>query len=585
MRLKHHKIFDHIPLVQTLQNYNLKMLEKDALAGVNVALLAFPQGLAFALIAGLPVQYGVFGAAIAAVIGSVVSSTRYISLGPTNATAVMLLGAFISLNASEQMMLTLLPMILVLVGLFLIAAYTIRAASLIQYVSRSVITGYITAAAFLIVVNQLKHVLGFSIEREGATFSDILIRTVWHLPQTHGATLAFSILVLGVYILLKKWIPKLPVVALTLIIAALFGNLWNGFASLPQRLAMFPSFTVEDWSLSLPDWNFETISHLGSIALALAFLCLLEGVSIAKSLAARSGDDIDPNREMLSIGLANLACGLFSGMPASGSLTRSTLNWSSGAVTSISNLVNGVLCVLGATLLGPMIQYIPKAALAVIVIRIGISLIHWDHIRVMVKTTSMDRAVFIGTFLSALVFRLDTAIFFGTGLSVLMFLRRAAMPELVEYSFGSNGLLTALGKDQERNHPGISIVHVEGNLFFGAAELFRNQMRRIFVDPNLKVVVLKMRNALHLDATTALALRELANYMHDLDRHLLVCEIRPEVKGIFESAGLIETIQEPNIFPDDPRNPLKSTARAVARARELIGAPKVEVSILAEEPS
>ncbi|PIE89832.1 MAG: sulfate permease [Acidobacteria bacterium] len=569
------------PFVSSFEGYRFSSFQSDLRAGINVALLAFPQAMAYALIAGLPIQYGIFGAAIASVLGALFSSSRFVVLGPTNATAVMLMGAFISLTIPEEEKLTMLPLILVMTGMFLIVAYTIKAANLIQYVSRSVVTGYITAAALLIISNQVKNVLGFQFDGRASTFMDICYWTIIGLPKTHWPSLVLSFLTAGLYWALTKWLKFLPNVAITLLVMSLVCFGFNSMLDSQMQIATFAAFQASDWKLTLPRFDLALISQLGSLSMALAFLSVLEGTSIGKSLAARAGASIDVNREMLSIGIANIGCGLLSGMPASGSLIRSMLNFSSKAATSLSILINGVICGLGAILIGPYLSYIPKATLAALVIFLGISLINSHSIRIMLKTTRRDQIVFSATFLAALIFRLDTAIFFGTGLSIVLFLRKAAMPELVEYSYSGNGMLTELKQGQERAHPEISIVHVEGNLFFGAAELFRDQMRRICMEKDLKVVILKMRNALHLDATAALALEELIRYMNDRGRHLLISEIKSDVYRVFKASGILEVIREENIFRDDVDNPMLSTARAAKRAKELVDDDKAKVTIFA----
>ena len=573
------------PFLQSLKGYNRSIFQKDFNAGLNVALLAFPQGMAFALIAGLPIQYGIFGTAVAAVLGPLFSSGRFISLGPTNATSVMLMGAFTSMAVTHEQSLIMLPVLLLMVGIFLIAAYFIKAANLIQYVSTSVVTGYITAAAFLIIVNQLKNALGFQFDEPATTFYAIFERTIEGLPKTQWTSLALGLFTALVFFVLNKKFKFLPNVAITLLLMSVLGYGINTWVGPSLRVATFPAFNAGDWKLTFPSISLELISTLGSVAMALSFLSVLEGISIGKSLAARSGETIDPNKEMLSIGIANIGCALFSGMPASGSLTRSTLNWTSKAATPVSSILNGSICALGAILLGPYIRFIPKASLAVLVIFIGVSLVHVRHIRIMLQTTQRDRIVFMVTVVAALIFRLDTAIFMGTGLSIILFLRKAAMPELVEYDYGENGQLTELSHGHMRTNPEVSIVHVEGNLFFGAAELFRNQMRRICMEPNLKVVILKMRNALHLDATAALALEELIHYMDDHGRLLLISEIKPDVLRIFKASRILEVVKEENLFLDDPENPMLSTARAAKRARDVVGGSGGKVSIFAQEGS
>ncbi len=282
------------------------------------------------------------------------------------------------------------------------------------------------------------------------------------------------------------------------------------------------------------------------------------------------------------MGMANIGCAFFSGMPASGSLTRSQLNDNSGAATPLSSLFNGLLVAAGALALGGSIRFIPQPVLAVLVICIGVSLFHRDQIRVVTSATKSDATVFFVTLVAALLFKLDTAIYFGVATSILLFLRKAAMPELVEYAFTEEGQLTQLEPDKERAMPEISIVHVEGDLFFGAAELFRDQMRRICADPNLKVVILKMRNARHLDASSVLALGELLRYMQDHHRVLLVSEVREDAMQIFRSSGMVALLGEENILPDEPTNPTLATAKALKRAVAILGTKDADISIYAK---
>jgi SulP family sulfate permease len=306
---------------------------------------------------------------------------------------------------------------------------------------------------------------------------------------------------------------------------------------------------------------------------------VLEGTSIGKSLASRAGQKLDSNQEMLGMGLANIGCALYQGMPASGSLTRSQLNWNSGAATPLASIISGLLCAIGAYALGPYIKYIPVSVLGVLVIAIGLSLINRHVLRVVWNATGSDRIVFITTFAAALLIRLDFAIILGTGTSVLLFLRKAAQPELTEFSPDGEGQLAPAGSGSPSSAPEISIVHVEGDLFFGASELFRDQMRRVCEKPALKVVLLKMRNAYHLDATSVLALEELVRYMREQDRTLLVSEVRKDAVRIFKNSGLIDIIGRENIFPDNPSNPTLATAKALKHAMQFMGTRDADVHI------
>jgi SulP family sulfate permease len=574
----------YFPLRGSLRHYTREAASGDLRAGLNVALLAFPQGMAYAAIAGMPIQYGIYGSAIAALLGPLLAGSRFIILGPTNATSVLIFASFLSMGITDAATKAyLLPLIVFLSGTFLILGAFLKVANLIQYISRSVVTGYITAAAFYIIINQLAKVLGYSLELpQGSTVLTVLYLTLVEIGATHWPTLLVSITTFAVFRLLDCRFSKLPNVAITLIIMSAVATglnqllLANGWATPVGTLnAVDPS----QWTFSLPPLRGDLISQLSSVALVVAFLSVLEGTSIGKSLASRAGQKLDSNQEMLGMGLANIGCALYQGMPASGSLTRSQLNWNSGAKTPLASMIAGLLCAIGAYTVGPFTHYIPTSVLAVLVITIGLSLINRHVLRIVWNATGSDRLVFLVTFLSAFFIRLDFAIVLGTAVSVLLFLRKAAQPELTEYAPDQEGQMKPLQKKEKKEEAEISIVHVEGDLFFGASELFRDQLRRVCEQESLKIVILKMRNAYHLDATSVLALEELIRYMQERGRHLLITEVRKDAIRIFRNSGLIDIIGRENIFPDRPSNPTFATARALRRATALLGDTEADVRI------
>lgn len=573
---REYNTLDFFPLRRSLAGYRPNMLSGDVRAGLNVALLAFPQGMAYALIAGLPIQYGIYGSAIAAMVAPVFAKTKYITMGPTNATSVMLLSAFASLGILGEEKLEMVPLFILLVGFFILLGAYFKVANFIQYISRSVITGYITAAALLIITNQIPKTLGLEMQGKGATFFDSLNYMVQAIDTIDSHTVVVSICTAGLYIILNRKFKTLPNVAICLVAASCITALIYGHES---RIVFLTGIDAAHWSFQAPRITLDDINLLASPALAIALLCVLEGVSIGKSLAAKTGERLDANQAMYSIGMANVGCAFFSGMPASGSLTRSTLSSSSGGQTVLASYISGVVVFIGAFLLGPYTAYIPQCTLAVMVITIGISLINKHAIRVVMRTTKSDAAVFLVTFCSGAIFPLDTAIYIGVGTSIILFLKKVARPEMVEYAFNDEGQLAQTGETIGRNIPEISIVHVEGELFFGAAELFQDQMRRICEDPNLKIVVLKMRNAHNMDATGVMALDELTRYMNEMGRYLIMSEVKADLAQVLRNSGLYDYIEARNIFTDDPSNPTLSTAHALKRAKERLGNTQASVSI------
>ncbi len=572
-----------LPIRGSFSGYNSKGFRSDAAAGINVALLAFPQGMAYAAIADLPIQFGIVSGAVAALVAPLFAGSRHTILGPTNATAFMLFSSFAIFAGPEKLF--YLPMLVLFVGSLLVIGALTRVAELIQFISRSVIVGYITGAAVLIIANQMRHVLGieldFSSQSGAKTFFTILQATIAEVPNTKWQPVVISVGTFLVYLLLNRFLPKLPVFALALVCSA------GGYALLSRymgwEVSTFQAFSLEDLIPRMPTFSangfFSDISLLIGTAFSIAFLAALENSVMSKTLASRAGDRPDVNQDMLSVGMANLAASVTGGMPASGSLTRSALNFSSGAASRLSSIISGLLCIVGLMVLGNAMAYVPKCALATLVMCIAASVINRHHIRISLFTTPQDALVLITTFISAMLLPLNVAIFLGVGISIMLYLRMASKPILAEYEFSEAGELREAGEKKERPLPAISIVHVEGDLFFGAAELFRTQIQKTSLDPDLRVIILRLKNARHLDATSVVALEELVQFLNAHDRHVIVSGASKSVYRVLKNAGTAAIIGRENIFLNNRQNPNMSTRNALKRAQELLGTTKADIRI------
>jgi sulfate permease, SulP family len=568
---------DWFPLGRTLRNYSWAKARADARAAFNVALLDFPQGMAYALLVGLPVQFGIFCSALASLTGPLLASSRFVMLGPTNSTAVMLLSAFLTLGYNPQEAVSAMPVLLLLVSAFMVAGAFLRVASITAYISRSVVTGYITAAACLIIVNQLKTALGMTVPRAG-TFLESAIHLVSGLGTVNLPSAGISVLTAVIFLLVRRFGRGLPVVAITLVLVSGVAAVFSAFGAGVETLS---SVEFSGWPLSLPAPQWEDFNELANAALAVAFLSLIESSSIAKTLAAQAGDRIDMNQQMLSMGAANLACAFGSGMAVSGSLTRSMLNYRSGARTPVASMMSGSILVAALVVFGGLIRFIPQASLAVMVIIVGISLINLPQIGVMLRTTKSDAAVFLSTLIGGLVFPLDTAIYLGAVLSIALFVRKAARPELREIAFDETGNLT--DRVSRTARPEVAIVHVEGDLFFASSDLFLEQARRLAESSIRRVIILRLRNARHLDASAALAIRDFIRFARTRGSEVLVSGARPSIEQIFVRSGLMAELGRDNFFLRDPDNPNVSTRGALKKAREIIGADSADITIFAAE--
>lgn len=572
-----------LPIRRGFRGYDTASLRADSAAGLNVALLAFPQGMAYAVIADLPIQFGIVSGAIASLVAPIFSGSRHTILGPTNATAFMLFSSFAAFSTPDRLF--YLPMLVLFVGILLTIGALFRVAELVQYVSRSVVVGYITGAAVLIIANQIRHVLGVELPATHSTgpktFFTILQGTFSELHHTQWQPAALGAATFVVWLLLQKKLPRLPVFAITLlVISSLYALLHRYFG---WEVSTFEAFSLSDLKPGLPEISprgfFTDVSRLIGLAFSIAFLAALENSVMSKTLASRVGDRPDVNQDMLSVGMANLAASVTGGMPASGSLTRSALNFASGAVSRLSSIISGLLCIVGLLVLGDCMKHVPKSALAMLVMCIAASVINRHHIRISLYATSSDAAVLITTFVAALLMPLNVAIFLGVGISIMLYLRAASRPYLTEYEFSEQGELREAGEKRARPMPAISIVHVEGDLFFGASELFRTQIQKTSLDPDLKVIILRLKNARHLDATSVVALEELVSFLNARDRNVIISGATKEVYRVLKNAGSVRLIGRENIFLNNPRNPNLSTRNALKRAQEILGTTKADVRI------
>ena len=591
-----------LPHIGPISKYSGAKLGADIRAAGNVTLLALPQAIAYAAIAGLDVIYGLVSAAIAAMIAPFFASSRYNVLGPTNATAFMLF-SFFSVNSTLQSRIPeLLPLLVLLIALCSLIGAVLKVADLLQYVSRSVLVGYMAGAAVLIIGNQLKPLLGLDAyvnSEKTATFFGLVAELVISLVHTNWVPLVIGSVTFLIYYAFRRWKKTWPAFSIALVLgSAIFGPLIHFNVGPFTGQATFTTFGFAELIPTMPtllrDGIFDDISALLGIALAIAFLASLENTLMAKSIASQTGDRLDSNQDMLSVGYANLGSALAGGMPASGSLTRSSLNFHSGAATKAAPVYTGIFTLILVVLIAwsgetglNLIDYIPRAALAVLIIAISFSLINIRQIRICLRSTGDDALVIVLTFLATLLAPLHVAIFIGVAISITLFLRKASKPFLTEYEFNETGELREREGKRARPIPAISIVHVEGDLFFGASELFRTQVQHIVADPAIKVIILRLKNARHLDATSVMALEDLASFMRRNSLHLLISGATKDVYKVLKRSGILETLQqganrtqgESNIFLTMPSNPNISTRDALRRAQQLLGTKEADVRI------
>ncbi len=573
---------DLFPLRHWLRGYTRAQARDDAQAAINVALLDLPMVMAYALVAGLPVKNGLYCAVTSTILGPIWASSRFIILGPSNATAVLLMSTLAALSMTPEDALVAVPVLVLLVGFFLTLGALLRLDSLVQFISHSVVTGYITAAAFLIVINQIPSALGLHTPKAANLVAGVRALAD-NLQFADAPSAGIAVATIALCLGLKRWAPKtLPNVALTIIlIAALTAAVgaWAVSHGILWHPEMLPALTPGAWHPTLPAFDLQRLHQLANGALAIAFMAMMESTAISKALATLAGERVNTNQQMLSLGLVNLANAFTGGMPASGSPTRSTFTAGTTAGTPMVSMFSGLIVLVIIVTLGRFLAFVPHPALAALIILVGLSLIHGQQIQLILRTTKSDAAVFLITFLGGLTYGLDSGIYLGTAASIVLFLKKVSAPQLVEIAFNDKGELTERDTGSASETPEISIVHVEGELFFGASELFYEQARLLVESHRHKIIILRMRNARHLDATCALALRDLIRLARTRGSDVLVSGASADLERVFRNSGLMDTLGEKNFHRIVPHNPNISTRNALKRAQEILGTPKADITI------
>jgi SulP family sulfate permease len=562
------------PFAGVLRAMDGPTFRADLVAGLNVALLAFPMSMAFAMKAGLPIWCGLVGCGVAAAVAPLFSGSANLSAGPTNASAALLLGSFATLGAiTPELRASALPTLVLMTGVFLLLASWLRLSGFADFVPRTVISAYIAAAALRVIALQLPTALGMPGDHAGDSLPEVL----WHAARMGRALinpeLGLALITAVAYFLLRPRYGAGKAI-LGAVMVATFGailaqNLAHAQGARADLVGYVGQAAQAGAALHLPDFSARTLSTLFSPALALAVLVVIEGTANARASALKTGRPSDLHQEVYGLGMANLVCAFTGGMAASGSISRSALNVASGARTALASLLCGVF-ILGALFLArPVVAIVPLSTLAILVILAEIELANLSAVKLILKSGAQDRTVFLATFATALLAPLDVAIFLGTAVAVAFYLRQTSTPEVVEYDFSESGEILERPKGQATT--GISILHVEGSLHFGATQAFHEHLRRASSDPNLKVLVLKFREALHLDANGVLLLRDLAETLKSDGRHLILCEAKADTMRIIVNAGLDRAVGPENVFPFDEAKPNLALAQAVRRARDLAG--------------
>jgi SulP family sulfate permease len=488
-----------------LPDINRHSLRADAVAALTGAILVVPQGVAFAAIAGMPPQYGLYAAMVPTIVAALFGSSRHLMSGPTTAASIVIYSALSGLaTPGSPEYVTLAITLTFLVGLFEMILGLARMGVLVNFISHSVILGFTAGAALLIATSQLKHFFGVDVPRN----LNIMERVTLFMDKIDEINL-YAALVGGVTLVtgltLRRINRHLPYMLIALATGSALAILLTQISGVETHISFVGALPAALPPLSIPDLSIETVKELAPAVLATTLFALTEAVSIGRSLAVRSGQRLDGNREFIGQGLSNLSGSFFSAYVATGSFNRSGVNYDAGARTPLAAVFAGLILMALIFPVAPLTDWLPKAAMAGLLFMVAWGLIDFHHIVRVARTSRSELAVLILTFLATLFLELEFAILLGVLASFVVYLRRTSQPGLSSQAPNpadpKRRFATAAGRQE---CPQLSIQRIDGSLWFGAVDYvsdrFREQRKR---NPGQKHLMLLANSVNFVDVAGA----------------------------------------------------------------------------------
>lgn len=524
---------------RVLRNFSLTNLRADFLAGVTVAIILLPQAIAYALIGELPPAAGLFSAIVGAIVAALWGSSHHLQTGPTNALSLLVLSALLPIAVpNSPQFLAAAGLMAVMVGVFQVLMGVARMGILVNFVSDAVIVGFTAGAGILIGVGQLRHLFGLEATGRGlvATLQGIAV----NLPETHLPTLLLGVSAIVVILLLRRLAPKLPSTLISLIVttaAVYFLGLHRAGVSvigeLPTRLPPLAD---------LPLFNLDLIAQLSTGALAAAAIGLIQTVAIARSLATQTGQRLDSNQEFVGQGLANIACGFFSGYTSAGSFGRSAVNLEAGARSPLAALFSGVLVAVAMLTLAPFAAFLPRAALAGVLLLVAYGLVDRKEMARIWRGARGDAVIMWVTLVGTLFLPIEFAVLAGILMSLGYYILRTSSPQVhavvPDEKFGH-----LMERPDRSQCPQLGILDIHGDLYFGAVNHIENKIHEhVSRNPSQRFLLLRMHGVNHCDFSGIRMLENLVSSYRGRNGDVYMTRVRSTVLRLMQDTHFDELL-------------------------------------------
>jgi SulP family sulfate permease len=526
-----------IPAVGWFKNYKLSNLKSDLTAGTIVAILLVPQGMAYAMLAGLPPVMGLYASTLPLILYALFGSSRHLAVGPV-AMISLLVFTGVSLHAEpgSQHYIRLVLLLSLMVGAFQVLLGFLGAGFFINFVSHAVISGFSSAAAIIIGLSQLGHLLGIKLSVHHSVFQ-LLWEAMKRIGEVHLITMGMGLTSILLLIFLKKWAPRLPapllMVAGSITLTYLLRLDQSGVIIVGDIPRGLPSFIF-------PTMSLEAINLLLPVAMTILFVGFMESISIAKLIAVKERYKINSNCELRGLGLANIVAGLFSAYSVTGGFSRTAVNHQAGARTGLASMISAGLILLILIFLTPLFYYLPNVVLASIVVVAVSGLIDFKGVRHFFKIKLADGWTWMLTFFITLIFGGENGILAGIALSLLLFIWRSAHPHTAELGYIEKEKVFRNVKrfPEARSFPEVLILRVDASLYFANTGFLEDLLHKNLVEkPELKWVILDFSGVNDMDAVAIDALEEIMDVYREKKVQFLFAGMKGPVRDLVMKAG------------------------------------------------
>jgi SulP family sulfate permease len=545
--------FKFAPFLQWWPEVNGATLRADAMAAITGAIVVLPQGVAFATIAGMPPEYGLYAAMVPAVIAALFGSSRQLVSGPTTAASIVLFSSLSVLADPGSADYVAYALTLTfMVGVIELAMGIARLGALVNFISHSVIVGFTAGAAVLIAASQLGNFFGVDMPR-GLHLPAKLLYFGEHIGDVHPYATTVGIATLFAGVFFRRRFPRIPYMIAAMVAGSVVSLLISHFLYVggpAPGIHVVGALPATLPPLSSPDLNINMIKELAPAALAVTLFALTEAVSISRSLAARNGELVDGNQEFIGQGLSNIFGSFFSSYVATGSFNRSSVNFQAGAKTPMAAIIAGLLLMIIVLLVAPLLAHLPNAAMAGILFLVAFGIVDFAHIKKIVRASRSDSIVLWATFLSTLFLALDFAIMLGVFLSLVIYLHRASRPlvrvrvpdpRLPKQRFNTDPSLPEC--------PQFKMVRIDGPVFFGAVNYVAERLRVIAKhNSGQKHLLIMARTISFIDVAGAEMLAREASLRREAGGQLYFHQLHDSAHDLLERGGYLQDVGEEDIF-------------------------------------